>query len=139
MNSRTGAWGERRMACRTVMAADWESWPQVLAAVAALDLAEAERARLVVCLDELFANSLSHGGTGGTLALELSVDAQCIGVVWEDGGPIFDPLDWLRRHPCGESDRVGGRGLALLAGLCEHFGHEALPAGNRLILRLRRR
>jgi anti-sigma regulatory factor (Ser/Thr protein kinase) len=69
---------------------------------------------LVLCADELAANSLLHGGGHGELTVWRDHDAVVCEV--NDAGTIEDPLAG-RRAP--SLDRIGGRGLWLANQLCD--------------------
>jgi anti-sigma regulatory factor (Ser/Thr protein kinase) len=69
---------------------------------------------LVLCADELAANSLLHGGGSGDVTLWRDHDTVVCEV--SDAGTIDDPLAG-RRAP--SLDRVGGRGLWLANQLCD--------------------
>ena len=87
---------------------------QVLAVCLAEGLGPDRADDLVLCADELAANSLLHGGGRGELRLWRDHDALVCEV--SDPGTIDDPLAG-RRAPSLE--RVGGRGLWLANQLCD--------------------
>jgi anti-sigma regulatory factor (Ser/Thr protein kinase) len=87
---------------------------QVLALCHAEGLGADRADDLVLCADELAANSLLHGGGSGELRLWRDDDAVVCEV--RDAGTIDDPLAG-RRVP--SLDRVGGRGLWLANQLCD--------------------
>ena len=87
---------------------------QVLALCLAEGLGPDRADDLVLCADELAANSLLHGGGRGELRLWRDHDAVVCEV--SDAGTIDDPLAG-RRAP--SLDRIGGRGLWLANQLCD--------------------
>lgn len=104
--------------------------------------AEARDARLKLQLiaEELFTNSMRHGG-GGPVRLELqgSGDGR-LELRYQDSGPPYQPF--ARFDPESlkapvEQRPVGGLGLLLIESLCESVEHEALPQGNCIRLSLR--
>jgi serine/threonine-protein kinase RsbW len=97
--------------------------------------------RLRVALDEVLANVLSHGGTGGrlpTLEVSLRRDADRVEIVVTDDGPAFDPL----ASPAPdvtlplEARQPGGLGIALVRALIDEVHYERRD-GNVLTLRAR--
>lgn len=82
-----------------------------------------DRLRLVLIVEELFANSVNHGYGGDSdkpvwLTIEVD-DAQCR-LVYEDCAPEFDPfasVDMTTTEADIESRRVGGLGVVLLVEL----------------------
>jgi anti-sigma regulatory factor (Ser/Thr protein kinase) len=69
---------------------------------------------MVLCADELAANSLLHGGGDGVLLLWREPDALVCEV--SDSGTIADPLVG-RASP--SVDQLGGRGVWLANQLCD--------------------
>jgi anti-sigma regulatory factor (Ser/Thr protein kinase) len=89
---------------------------------------------LLTAVTELAANSVRHGGGGGTLRVWATCDGRLVCEV-ADGGRIDDPLvDRRRPHP----NQVGGRGLWLANHFCDLVQLRSLPAGvvARLHMRL---
>lgn len=79
---------------------------------------------LVLCADELAANSLLHGGGSGVLRVWRDGDELVCEV--SDAGVIADPL--VGRHP-PSLERTGGRGLWLANQLCDLVQLRSGPAG----------
>lgn len=95
--------------------------------------------RLIICLDELFTNTIRHGhvpGRENKIVMVLSLQPAGLTVSWEDDCDAFDPMDWLTRHrktleqaPEGEG---GGRGLVLIEGLSHDLRYAYEGGFNRL-------
>lgn len=95
-------------------------------------LPAARRDDLVLAVNELATNSVSHAGGGGTLRTW-----QDGGVVCEvaDGGRIENPLAG-RRRPAGE--QLGGFGLWIVNQLCDFVQVRTYPSGNVVRVRMQR-
>lgn len=87
------------------------------------DVPKALAERLVLCLNEVLANIINHGGKGALAApIELSLEVALgqghgkAGVRVSDAGIAFDPRSVPRRSPPKtlEEASVGGRGLVLV-------------------------
>jgi serine/threonine-protein kinase RsbW len=86
-------------------------------------LPDSERARLLIILEELFTNAISHGypdgASGGRIEVALALEPGQIKIEFSDDGRPFDPL--AQQPP--DLDRVpterpiGGLGLHLLRSL----------------------
>ena len=91
--------------------------------------------RLVVCLNEVLANIIAHGGSAAIsapvrLRLEVRVDAECssAGVTVSDAGMAFDPLSVAEKtlpRTLAEAS-PGGLGLVMLRNFSDwlHYRHE---------------
>lgn len=96
------------------------------------------RLRLVV--EELFTNTVVHGH-GGDSDAPVTVSAEPgtgrIDVVYEDSAPPFDPF--AVRNPPGDAggERLGGHGIALVAGLADAVSYTRAGNRNRISLVLR--
>jgi len=98
-----------------------------------------ERSRLLVVLDELFANVVSYGYDGetvGTIVVALSLSSGRIEIDFSDDGEPFDPLS--RTTPdlqAGTDDRpIGGLGILIVRSLCDEARYQREGARNRLFL-----
>lgn len=87
----------------------------VAAQAAAADLDENRRDDLVIAVNELVSNTLSHAGGDGSLAVW--VDPDCLVCQVSDSGHIGDPL--AGRLPPKSAYLEGGRGLLLVNHLCD--------------------
>jgi anti-sigma regulatory factor (Ser/Thr protein kinase) len=104
-------------------------------------LPEAERARLLVILEELFTNSVNYGYPAGDAAtgrieIVLAVNKGRLEIHFSDDGRPFDPLS----HTPPDLDRVpadrplGGLGLHLLRSLVDEARYRRDRHGNHLAL-----
>ena len=107
----------------------------------AQSLPEAERARLLVILEELFTNAVKYGYPDGAAAVGrievgLSMTTGRLEISFEDNGRPFDPLSHsppdLDRAP---ADRpLGGLGLHLLRSLVDDAHYRRERGRNCLVL-----
>jgi anti-sigma regulatory factor (Ser/Thr protein kinase) len=83
---------------------------------------------LKVVLSELITNSFKYGGgSQNQVKVEVDVDDGSLVVTVDDGGRGIDPTAIGR---CADIYSEGGRGLAIVKGLCNSV--ELNPAGNRV-------
>jgi serine/threonine-protein kinase RsbW len=97
--------------------------------------------RLVLILEELFTNTVTHGyraGTEGPVRVALASQTGAIEVIYEDSGPAFDPLTDAparRADPrATEGQEPGGLGLALVRGLTASVRYVRVAGRNRITL-----
>ncbi len=100
----------------------------------------AERARLLVVLEELFTNAVNHGYPGGRAAgridITLAVAGAALTIAFSDDGRPFDPL--ARTPP--DLDRpaterpIGGLGLRLLRAFVDEARYCRRDGRNHLVL-----
>lgn len=109
-------------------------------------VADDDALRLNLIIEELFTNTVHHGHGGDSdapIRLQLGVDAESLMLCYEDSAPPFDPVHHLSQASAAldgvEQRPVGGLGLLLVAHLAQRMDYQALTAGNRLQLALRRR
>ena len=110
-------------------------------------VADDDALRLNLIIEELFTNTVKHGHGGDSDAaihLQLDIDRESLTLCYEDSAPAFDPMQHLSQAPAaldGDAEQrpVGGLGLLLVAQLAQRLDYQALAAGNRLQLLLRRR
>jgi anti-sigma regulatory factor (Ser/Thr protein kinase) len=99
------------------------------------NLPRATVARLLIVVEELYANTIKHGHggeCGGPVRLRLR-SQPAIELVYEDEAPPFDPTAW--QPPEGGAQLVvGQKGIALILGLAANARYERLPHGNRMTL-----
>ncbi len=97
------------------------------------------RAELLV--EELFSNTLMHGGvagTGATVTLTIEEDGGTLRMAYEDPGQPFDPT----RAPPPDGNRaaddlpIGGAGLRIIQALAEAITYERRDGRNRITLRV---
>ena len=103
-------------------------------------LADDERARLLVILEELFTNVVAHGcGVGfaaGSVAVALGWRHDALTIDFVDDGPPFDPL----AHPGPDLDvppdqrPVGGLGIAIVRALADQASYRRESHRNHLYL-----
>lgn len=93
------------------------------------EVPQARVERLVLCLNEVLANIIAHGGSGAlsapvTLALEVALDRGQgkAGVTVSDAGMAFDPLSVTARSlpKTLEEASLGGLGLVMI-GRCSDW------------------
>lgn len=110
-------------------------------------VADDDALRLTLIIEELVTNTVSHGHGGDSdapIQLHLGVDGESLTLRYEDSAPPFDPVHHLSQAPTAldggaEQRPVGGLGLLLVAQMAPGMDYQALAAGNRLQLALRRR
>ena len=103
------------------------------------ETAATARLKLQLIVEELFTNSMRHGG-GGTVRISLEGRDGLLELCFEDSCPPFNPftnLDLAALQKPVEERSVGQLGLILIRAFAERATHEPLPAGNRLRLSLR--
>ncbi|HEY2762472.1 MAG TPA: anti-sigma factor RsbA family regulatory protein [Pseudonocardiaceae bacterium] len=92
---------------------------------------DGDHTELELIVGELVANSVAHGGGGGTLAV-WAEDGNLVCEV-RDGGHVTDPL--AGRRPV-DRNQAGGRGLLLVNHLCDLVRMYTCPAGTTVRLHL---
>lgn len=110
---------------------------------AAAGLVREDGLRLVLVVEELFANTVCHGHGGDSdhpvrVAFETSPGE--IRLTYEDAAPPFDlaaRVRQVRHRPPGVPADVGGLGLVLIAALAAELGYARIGAHNRVWLRFR--
>ena len=90
-------------------------------------LNEESRYYLRVVLSELITNSFKYGGGYDQVKVDVDVDDGKLVVTVDDSGSGIDPTFMGR---CSDIYSEGGRGLAIVKGLCNSV--ELNPAGNRV-------
>ena len=107
------------------------------------DVPASDRLRLVLVVEELFTNTVTHGhagGTDGAVHLTLADEAGAVTLCYEDTAPPFDPFATPARDPAAgpESRAVGGVGLLLVRRLARDLRYAYEDGRNRLWLRMAR-
>jgi len=102
-------------------------------------LLAAEQSRLMIVLDELFANVVNHGRGGATpssIEVAFSLQPGQLIIDFSDDGPPFDPL--ITAPPdldLAAGDRpIGGLGLHILRSLVDDARYSRDRDRNRLVL-----
>ncbi|MFQ5581030.1 MAG: ATP-binding protein [Mariprofundaceae bacterium] len=115
-----------------------KSMVEVVGARAGLN--EIESSRMVLAVDELFANIARHGygGKPGTVEMEASIHhnedgSRQLRFAFRDFAPGIENADTLQGR-CMDDVTPGGLGLHLIRAVMDEVHHEALPDGNRWLL-----
>lgn len=101
--------------------------------------------RLEVVFEEVTTNAIRHGftpGSGQSIAVLATLAGSGVQLVFEDDGPLFDPLSRPQPLPLDDlaSAPEGGLGIALVRRLASRISHEQpcrqSGLNNRLIVEL---
>ena len=99
--------------------------------------------RIVLVLEELFTNTVTHGypaGSEGPVWVTLASGCGEIEITYEDVAPAFNPLTdastALDQPHAHEARPPGGLGLALVRGLSASVGYTRVGDRNRVTLTL---
>jgi anti-sigma regulatory factor (Ser/Thr protein kinase) len=103
-------------------------------------LSSAERARLLIILEELFINAVNHGYDGkapaGRIEIALGLEAGRLKIEFSDDGRPFDPQ--IRALPDldqpGADRQIGGFGLRIVRSLVEDARYTRDDERNHLVL-----
>ena len=92
-----------------------------------------------VALDELLANTLSHGQTGRdpcSVTVEVELDQDRVTVILTDDGTPFDPFgqDVPDTTLSVEDRPIGGLGLHLVGQLMDHVSYQRREGHNVVVL-----
>jgi serine/threonine-protein kinase RsbW len=94
--------------------------------------------RVVLVLEELFTNTVTHGypgGADGPVWVTLASQTGAIAITYEDAAPPFDPFGHSPALPLAPEEREpGGLGLALVRGLCLTTSYTRIGNRNRVAL-----
>jgi serine/threonine-protein kinase RsbW len=108
---------------------------------AALGADDSATARVVLVLEELFTNTVTHGypgGSEGPVWVALASRGEAIEVTYEDAAPAFNPLTDapapLGQPLADEARPAGGLGLALVRGLSVSIDYARVGDRNRVTL-----
>jgi anti-sigma regulatory factor (Ser/Thr protein kinase) len=114
----------------------------------ACELADVPRAdclRLILLVEELFVNTVTHGhgsDSDAPVRLELTVTPGAIAVLYEDTARAFNPFAAAAEAVDDADDvderPVGGLGVRLITTMAEDVGYVSLDGGNRVTFRLAR-
>ncbi|HYC44619.1 MAG TPA: ATP-binding protein [Burkholderiales bacterium] len=106
------------------------------------EMKDEERLRIVLIVEELFANSVNHGYCGDSdqpVWLTLSAGEEDCHVVYEDCAPEYDPfavVDTSSTEADVDTRRVGGLGLVLLVELSTSRSYQRRGTHNVVELRI---
>jgi serine/threonine-protein kinase RsbW len=108
---------------------------------AAVGIEHTAMLRVILVLEELFTNTITHGyppGAEGPVWVTLAARDRGIEVTYEDAGPAFDPFTQGPAPPdpaCTDTGQPpGGMGLALVLGLSAGAGYLRVGKRNRITL-----
>ena len=94
--------------------------------------------RVVLVLEELFTNTVTHGyptGGEGPVWVSLDLAGDAIEITYEDAAPAFDPIGGAPAVPRPDEEQTpGGVGLALVRGLSASARYARDGDRNRVIL-----
>jgi serine/threonine-protein kinase RsbW len=88
--------------------------------------------KLLVIAEELFVNTLTHGG-GATVSLALERGGPCLHLRYEDQGPAYDPFttsETVSLDVPVEERPVGGLGITLVKGFAQTTRYHRLANRN---------
>ena len=106
-------------------------------------VASREALRLMLIVEELFTNTVTHGYQGdcdASIRVALSVDSGAVALFYEDAAPRYDPLS--RLAPAADEDAsirsrpVGGLGVLLVTQIAQNARYAYEDGWNRLWLKL---
>jgi serine/threonine-protein kinase RsbW len=103
-------------------------------------LPDDERSRLLVILDELFANAVTHGhgphSAGGSITFALGWRPGRLRISFVDDGPPFDPLAFgMPDLDAAEEERpIGGLGIHIVRSLVDQARYRRASGRNHLYL-----
>ena len=102
-------------------------------------LADGVRRSLNVAIDELLANTLSHGRTGRdpcSITVEVELDKERVTVILTDDGTPFDPFagDAPDTTLSVEERPIGGLGLHLVGQLMDQVSYQRRDDHNVVVL-----
>jgi anti-sigma regulatory factor (Ser/Thr protein kinase) len=97
------------------------------------------RRSLNVALDEMLANTLSHGRTGldpCSVTVEVVLDHENVTVILTDDGAPFDPFGRDAPDTTLSVDErpIGGLGIHLVGQLVDHFSYQRREGHNVVVL-----
>jgi serine/threonine-protein kinase RsbW len=104
------------------------------------DLPDDERSRMLVILEELFINAVTHGygphSTGGSITVALGRRTSGLRISFVDDGPPFDPLAFGAPDldAAGEERRIGGLGIHIVRSLVDEAHYRREGGRNHLHL-----
>ena len=104
-------------------------------------LVREDRHKLTLIVEELFTNTVNHGGAlegEAVVCVTLEEDTGYVRLIFEDTAPQFDPLaaGGLGDPTISITERrIGGLGLFLALGLTQHADYSYADGRNRLRLR----
>jgi anti-sigma regulatory factor (Ser/Thr protein kinase) len=109
------------------------------------DLPDDERSRLLIILDELFTNAVTHGvrpgGSGGNVTVTLRLRPGRLFMSFVDDEPAFNPLAFYPPHIGQPADEhtIGGLGIRIVRALVHRARYRRVGGRNYLHLLRRSR
>jgi serine/threonine-protein kinase RsbW len=103
-------------------------------------LPDDERSRLLIILDELFTNAVTHGhgphSAGGNITVALRWRTGCLRISFVDDGLPFDPLTFGAPDldAAGEERAIGGLGIHIVRSLVDQARYRREGGRNHLHL-----
>jgi serine/threonine-protein kinase RsbW len=103
-------------------------------------LPDDERSRILVILEELFINAVTHGhgphSAGGNITVALRRRTGRVRISFIDDGPPFDPLAFGAPDldAAGEERRIGGLGIHIVRSLVDQARYRREGGRNHLHL-----
>jgi anti-sigma regulatory factor (Ser/Thr protein kinase) len=103
-------------------------------------LPDDERSRLLIILDELFTNAVTHGrrlhSAGGTIAVSLGCRRDRLRIIFVDDGQPFDPLAYRgpNLEDATEERGIGGLGIHIVRSLVHQARYRRKDDRNHLHL-----
>src|SRR5271165_4069938 len=103
-------------------------------------LPDDERSRLLVILDELFTNAVTHGhrphSAGGNISIALGWRTGRLRISFVDDGPPFDPLTFHEPDFAAPAEEraIGGLGIYIVRSLVHQARYRRKGGRNRLHL-----
>ena len=100
-------------------------------------LSDKEINRMVLAVDEMFANIAQHGyqGREGRVDMAASLQGDALSFELRDYAPPLlkdEMLDWPRQSEAGDDDITpGGLGMHLMRAVMDKIEHKSLADGNR--------
>jgi len=99
--------------------------------------------RARVCVAELAANALEHGGPKGGVdhfMVEMESDGSAtLNLTYADTTAPFDPATPTRELPDVDDNRIGGRGLKIVQNFADALSYRRLGSSNFIRLRFEKR
>jgi serine/threonine-protein kinase RsbW len=97
---------------------------------------------LILALDEVVTNAISHGGLtpSDTIAVTIDLRDDAISATVEDHGSAFDPLNDAPPLATGslEERPLGGLGLHIVRTIAKELSYQRIDGRNVLVMRLPR-
>jgi len=100
------------------------------------DLSDKQTNRMILAVDEIFANIAQHGyqGREGKVDMSASLHGDVLSFELRDYAPPLikdEMLGWAKQNDASEDVTPGGLGMHLMRAVMDKIEHEALADGNR--------